>query len=54
VISCGGGGKRREGRVELFRKTAEEGNVELDWKGNKHSMDFKCRSGQVFQGKDLV
>jgi len=28
-------------------------NVELDWKGNR-PFQFKYRSGQVFQGKDLV
>jgi len=34
--------------------SVDHGNVELDRKGNRHGRVFKCRSGQVFQGKGQV
>lgn len=32
--------------------SVDHSSVELDWKGNIQSMDWKCRSGYVFQEKD--
>ena len=37
-----------EAVVEGARWTVDHCNVELDGKGDCHSMEFKCRSGQVF------
>ena len=35
-------------------RTVDHHNVELDRKGDSDSVEFKCRSDQVLQWKDLV
>lgn len=40
--------------VERIGREMDHHCVELELEGDRHSMEFKDRSGSVIQGKDLV